>query len=103
MQASRVERSLGEQTLIIETGKLAKQAHGAATVHYGDTVTLVTAVEGEADEGRDFFPLVVDYREKTYAAGKFPGGFIKREGRPTAAGSPRVRQRRRTQVWPRSA
>ena len=50
---------------------------------YGDTVTLVTAVEGEADEGRDFFPLVVDYREKTYAAGKFPGGFIKREGRPT--------------------
>jgi polyribonucleotide nucleotidyltransferase len=83
VQASRVERSLGEQTLIIETGKLAKQAHGAATVHYGDTVTLVTAVEGEADEGRDFFPLVVDYREKTYAAGKFPGGFIKREGRPT--------------------
>jgi polyribonucleotide nucleotidyltransferase len=52
-------------------------------VRYGDTVTLVTAVEGEADEGRDFFPLVVDYREKTYAAGKFPGGFIKREGRPT--------------------
>ncbi len=50
---------------------------------YGDTVTLVAAVEGEADEGRDFFPLVVDYREKTYAAGKFPGGFIKREGRPT--------------------
>jgi polyribonucleotide nucleotidyltransferase len=52
-------------------------------VRYGDTVVLVTAVEGEADEGRDFFPLVVDYREKTYAAGKFPGGFIKREGRPT--------------------
>jgi polyribonucleotide nucleotidyltransferase len=62
---------------------LAKQAHGAVVVRYGDTVTLVTAVEGEADEGRDFFPLVVDYREKTYAAGKFPGGFIKREGRPT--------------------
>jgi polyribonucleotide nucleotidyltransferase len=83
VQESRVERSLGEQTLIIETGKLAKQAHGAVTVRYGDTVTLVTAVEGEADEVRDFFPLVVDYREKTYAAGKFPGGFIKREGRPT--------------------
>ena len=83
MQASRVERSLGSQSLIIETGKLAKQAHGAVLVRYGDTVTLVTAVEGEADEGRDFFPLVVDYREKTYAAGKFPGGFIKREGRPT--------------------
>jgi polyribonucleotide nucleotidyltransferase len=79
----RVERTLGSTTLSIETGKLAKQAHGAAVVRYGDTVTLTAAVEGEADEGRDFFPLVVDYREKTYAAGKFPGGFIKREGRPT--------------------
>src|SRR5206468_2653485 len=57
--------------------------HGAVVVQYGDTVTLVTAVEGEAEEERDFFPLVVDYREKVYAAGKFPGGFIKREGRPT--------------------
>src|SRR5213080_5415506 len=83
VQASRVEIALGGQKLSLETGKLAKQAHGAAVVYYGDTVTLVTAVEGEADEGRDFFPLVVDYREKTYAAGKFPGGFIKREGRPT--------------------
>jgi polyribonucleotide nucleotidyltransferase len=78
-----VECPLGAQKLIIETGRWAKQAHGAAVVQYGDTVTLVTAVEGEADERRDFFPLVVDYREKTYAAGKFPGGFIKREGRPT--------------------
>ncbi len=83
MQLSRVECSLGRNKLTIETGKLAKQAHGAVMVQYGDTVTLVTAVEGEPDEGRDFFPLVVDYREKTYAAGKFPGGFIKREGRPT--------------------
>ena len=83
MQACRIERSVGANKLILETGKLAKQAHGAVVVTYGDTVTLVTAVEGEADEGRDFFPLVVDYREKTYAAGKFPGGFIKREGRPT--------------------
>jgi polyribonucleotide nucleotidyltransferase len=83
VQASFVERPFGSQTLHIETGKLAKQAHGAVVVRYGDTVTLVTAVEGEADETRDFFPLVVDYREKTYAAGKFPGGFIKREGRPT--------------------
>jgi polyribonucleotide nucleotidyltransferase len=80
---ARVERPFGSQNLIIETGKLAKQAHGAVNVRYGDTVTLVTAVEGEPDETRDFFPLVVDYREKTYAAGKFPGGFIKREGRPT--------------------
>jgi polyribonucleotide nucleotidyltransferase len=83
VQACRVECSLGGQTLSLETGKLAKQAHGAVVVQFGDTVTLVAAVEGEVDEGRDFFPLVVDYREKTYAAGKFPGGFIKREGRPT--------------------
>jgi polyribonucleotide nucleotidyltransferase len=83
VQASRIERSLGAHTLSIETGKLAKQAHGAAVVRYGDTVTLVAAVEGEPIEGRDFFPLTVDYREKTSAAGKFPGGFIKREGRPT--------------------
>jgi polyribonucleotide nucleotidyltransferase len=83
VQACRVETSLGGQTLSLETGKLAKQAHGSVVVQFGDTVTLVAAVEGEIDEGRDFFPLVVDYREKTYAAGKFPGGFIKREGRPT--------------------
>ena len=83
MESTRVERPFGNNPLVLETGKLAKQAHGAVVVRYGDTVTLVTAVEGEADEGRDFFPLVVDYREKTYAAGKFPGGFIKREGRPT--------------------
>ncbi len=83
MQACRVEIQLGDKDLILETGKLAKQAHGAVVVKYGDSVCLVSAVEGHADEGRDFFPLVVDYREKTYAAGKFPGGFIKREGRPS--------------------
>lgn len=83
MPVSRVECTLGKHKLSIETGKLAKQAHGSALVQLGDTVTLVTAVEGAAEEGQDFFPLVVDYREKTYAAGKFPGGFIKREGRPT--------------------
>jgi polyribonucleotide nucleotidyltransferase len=83
VQSCRVERPFGAQQLILETGKLAKQAHGAVVVQYGDTVSLTAAVEGEADHGRDFFPLTVDYREKTYAAGKFPGGFIKREGRPT--------------------
>jgi polyribonucleotide nucleotidyltransferase len=83
VQACRVERPFGSQTLSLETGKLAKQAHGAVVVRYGDTMTLTTAVEGEAPQGKDFFPLVVDYREKTSAAGKFPGGFIKREGRPT--------------------
>ncbi len=83
MQAIRVERPFGANPLIIETGKFAKQAHGAVTVRYGDTITLTAAVEGGVRAGVDFFPLVVDYREKTYAAGKFPGGFIKREGRPT--------------------
>jgi polyribonucleotide nucleotidyltransferase len=83
VQASRVELPLGGNKIVLETGKLAKQAHGAVVVSYGDTVTLTAAVEGQEQEGRDFFPLVVDYREKTYAAGKFPGGFIKREGRPT--------------------
>ena len=83
MQPSRVELQLGDRTLSLETGKLAKQAHGAVVVRYGDTMVLVAAVEGDPIPGRDFFPLIVDYREKTYAAGKFPGGFIKREGRPT--------------------
>src|SRR3954452_4179384 len=83
VQAFRVERPFGAYSLSLETGKVAKQAHGAVVVRYGDTVTLVAAVEGEPIPGRDFFPLTVDYREKTYAAGKFPGGFIKREGRPT--------------------
>jgi polyribonucleotide nucleotidyltransferase len=84
VQACRVELPLGAGRLVLETGKLAKQAHGAAVVAFGDTVALTTAVEGGEDSERDFFPLTVDYREKTYAAGKFPGGFIKREGRPTA-------------------
>jgi polyribonucleotide nucleotidyltransferase len=83
VQVVSVERPLGAGKLILETGKIAKQAHGAVIVRYEDTMTLVAAVEGSAIEGRDFFPLTVDYREKVYAAGKFPGGFIKREGRPT--------------------
>ncbi|MBJ7305746.1 MAG: polyribonucleotide nucleotidyltransferase, partial [Gemmataceae bacterium] len=83
MQAIRVEKQLGAHTLILETGKLAKQAHGAVIVRYADTMTLSTVVEGSAESTKDYFPLVVDYREKTYAAGKFPGGFMKREGRPT--------------------
>ncbi|HZY90228.1 MAG TPA: polyribonucleotide nucleotidyltransferase, partial [Gemmataceae bacterium] len=83
MQSIRVERPFGDHPLILETGKLAKQAHGAVVVQYGDSVILAAAVEGTPIPGRDFFPLTVDYREKVYAAGKFPGGFIKREGRPT--------------------
>ena len=79
----KVERQIGRHTLKIETGKLAKQAHGAVVVTYAETVILATAVTGPKPTFLDFFPLTVDYREKTQAAGKFPGGFIKREGRPT--------------------
>ncbi|MFO8011928.1 MAG: polyribonucleotide nucleotidyltransferase [Phycisphaerae bacterium] len=84
MNGTRVERELGGRTLSIETGKMAKQAHGSAVVRYGDTVVLVTATRAEPREGIDFFPLMVEYREMTYAAGKIPGGFFKREGRPSA-------------------
>src|SRR5271165_3876066 len=76
-------RNIGGKTLKIETGLLAKQADGAVVVTYGDTVILATVVSSDPRPGTDFFPLTVDYREKTSAAGKFPGGFIKREGRPT--------------------
>ena len=79
------EMELGGRKLIIENGKMAKQANGAALVRYGDTVVLVTATaSAEPREGVDFFPLTVDYEEKMYAAGKIPGGFIKREGRPSS-------------------
>jgi polyribonucleotide nucleotidyltransferase len=74
---------LGSNTLTIECGKLAKQAQGSALVRYGDTVVLATACTADPREGIDFFPLTVDYREYNYAAGKIPGGFFKREGRPT--------------------
>ncbi|MBN1793675.1 MAG: polyribonucleotide nucleotidyltransferase [Candidatus Omnitrophica bacterium] len=75
---------LGNKAITIKTGKLAKLADGAVWVQQGGTVVLVTAVcSREIKEGTDFFPLTVDYREKTYAAGKIPGGFFKREGRPT--------------------
>ena len=77
------EMQLGGRTFTVETGKMAKQANGAALVRYGETVVLVTATASEEPrEGVDFFPLTVDYEEKMYAVGKIPGGFIKREGRP---------------------
>jgi polyribonucleotide nucleotidyltransferase len=80
----RVSTEIGGLEFSIEMGKIAKQSDGAAYVSYGDTVVLVTAcAQKEAREGQDFFPLTVDYRENTYAAGKIPGGFFKREGRPT--------------------
>jgi polyribonucleotide nucleotidyltransferase len=78
------EIELGGRLFSIETGKYAKQANGSVMVRYGDTMVLVSAVAAsEAKEGLDYFPLQVEYREKTSAAGKFPGGYIKREGRPT--------------------
>ena len=79
----RVERQIGNGTLSIETGYLAKQAAGSCLVQYGDTVVLCAAAGGPSRPGTDFFPLTCDYRERTAAAGKFPGGFMKREGRPT--------------------
>jgi polyribonucleotide nucleotidyltransferase len=80
----KVIAPLGDKQITIETGKLAKQADGAVTVQLGETIIIVAAVAAtKAKEGQDFFPLTVDYREKAAAAGKFPGGYFKREGRPT--------------------
>ncbi|HEY5296450.1 MAG TPA: polyribonucleotide nucleotidyltransferase [Verrucomicrobiae bacterium] len=80
----KITAQLGDKQIIIETGKLAKQADGAVTVQLGETIILVAAVAAtKAKPGQDFFPLTVDYREKAAAAGKFPGGYFKREGRPT--------------------
>jgi polyribonucleotide nucleotidyltransferase len=79
----RVERTIGDRVLSMETGLLAKQAAGSVLVQYGETVVLVAAATGAPRAGIDFFPLTCDYRERAAAAGKFPGGFLKREGRPT--------------------
>ena len=80
---ARVERIIEGKSLSVEVGRVARQADGAALVRYGDTVVLVTAVASKQPrQGIDFFPLTVDYQERAYAAGKIPGGFFKREGRP---------------------
>ena len=79
-----ISLEINNRTLSIEIGKVAKQADGSALLRYGDTMMLVTATSRkELKEGKDFLPLIVDYRENTYAAGKIPGGFFKREGRPS--------------------
>src|SRR6266446_3191862 len=84
MKQEIVVELTGGKNLKFETGKLAKQAHGSAVVRIGDNVVLATAVANpDPREGIDFFPLTVDYREYTYAGGRIPGGFIKREGRPS--------------------
>ncbi|MBI3726401.1 polyribonucleotide nucleotidyltransferase, partial [bacterium] len=78
-----VSREIAGRTLTIESGRIGRQASGSAMVRMGDTVVFVAATDGPGREGQDFFPLTVDYREGAYAAGKIPGGFFKREGRPT--------------------
>ena len=84
LQAQRVEIDWGGRKLTLETGRLARQADGAVLAQYGETSVLATAVAEKAPRpGVDFFPLTVNYQEKTYAAGKIPGGYFKREGRPT--------------------
>lgn len=83
MKRIKVERQIGKQIFSIETGALAKQAAGCVIVQYGETVVLSAAATGPPRPGIDFFPLMCDYRERQAAAGKFPGGFLKREGRPT--------------------
>ena len=79
-----VEIDWGGRPLMLETGKIARQADGAVMATYGETVVLATVVAAKSPrEGVDFLPLTVDYRENTYSAGKIPGGFFKREGRPS--------------------
>ena len=84
MENKSLKIKFGRNDLILETGRIAKQANGSVTVTYGSTVILVTAcMSRDIREGQGFFPLTVEYQEKTYAAGRFPGGFFKREGRPS--------------------
>jgi len=81
----RIETTFAGRRLVLETGRMAKQAHGACLVTYGDTVVLCTAAVQDTPTHLPFFPLTVEYRERAYAAGKFPGGFVKRETRPSEA------------------
>ena len=78
----RIEKTFAGRRLVIETGRMAKQAAGSCLVTFGDTMVLAAVTVSETKSPLPFFPLTVEYREKTYAAGKIPGGFIKREGRP---------------------
>ena len=78
----RVEKKIGDGLFWIETGELAKQAHGSCLIGYNDNVVLCATPTAPSKPGADFFPLTCDYRERVAASGKFPGGFLKREGRP---------------------
>src|SRR5438477_5333892 len=100
----RQEAVIGGRVMSIETGRVAEQASGAVLVRYGDTVILATVVgSNEPREGIDFFPLTVDVEERMYAAGKIPGGFFKREGRPTerAILTARMIDRPIRPLWPK--
>jgi polyribonucleotide nucleotidyltransferase len=83
IMAYRIERSFAGRPYMLETGRMAKQAAGSALVRHGDTMVLAAVTVSDRQSHLPFFPLTVEYREKTYAAGKFPGGFYKREGRPS--------------------
>ena len=84
LEPIRKEFQYGEHLVILETGEVARQADGAVMINMGDTVVLVTVVaDKRSGVTKDFFPLTVDYQEKTYAAGRIPGGFFRREGRPS--------------------
>ena len=86
MKPTAIKKSFqyGDLTVTLETSEIARQATGAVMISMGETVVFVTAVcAKDADEGRDFFPMTVNYQERTYAAGKIPGGFFRREGRPS--------------------
>src|SRR5512143_2419922 len=83
MQKHAFTARLGESEILVETGTLAKQASGSVTVRCGDSVMLITAASSNPREGVDFFPLSVDYEERLYAAGRIPGSFQRREGRPS--------------------
>src|SRR5919199_506202 len=101
---TRVSTTVGDQEISFETGKLAKQADGSVLVRSGDTMVLATAMgRMEPREGADFFPLTVDVEERMYAAGKIPGGFFKREGRPTerAILTARMIDRPIRPLWPK--
>ena len=80
---AKLERQFAGRPLVIETGRMARQADGSCTVRFGETEVLCTATAQDKPTHLPFFPLTVEYRERSYAAGKIPGGFIKREGRPS--------------------
>src|SRR5919206_4653359 len=79
----RIERTFAGRKLVIESGRMAKQAAGSALVQFGETMVLAAITVSENQSPLPFFPLTVEYRERTYSAGKIPGGFVKREGRPS--------------------